>query len=774
LLRRVLLALMTALVVARPLVLGEDPGLLDRLSSSSGLVLSMLWFAAAAGWAAWLAWSRQGIVRLGWIEVGFAVVVALVFTTAAAAAHYKHPAMLIAWEWVAFLLAFSLVRQLVRTPQEGHSLLAAILATAVSLSGHAIYQYTVEMPRDRAMLEDPEKLRQELAKIHIHLEPNDPYLATYQKRLQENNVFATYAHPNSFAGFLALTFPAAVGWMLVSRKQYAWHWRTLLAACLVVLLGTALWMTHSRGAILALLMVGGVVLVIYGHRMWWPYRAWVAAGIAVLAVAVFMISRTEWGAIGFEKARHSFGLRTEYWAATWRMIADHPFLGVGPGNFGRHYPRYMAETAHERIQDPHNFALEMWATCGILALVALLGTWAAFFRGARGERREARDDGRDPNTATVRTASRPPPLAPRPSPLAPLRWEFYLGGMAGLILGFMLRAADRSAEDVIMEGLLSGGRSLLWFAAFALLDNIPWIGPSQGLALTAGVAALLLNLSVSGGVTQPSVAVPMWVMAALALNSSTSQPALWQPRSWLAWLVPFPVLAGVAVAYFLLVFYPVTSCAAALAEARRHYGEGEGMPGWHNQVKPQWLDQLEHEKSSQKKLQALQAPNAYLKNHILTPLIQATTADPGNATPWVELTRWYGEQAKLYRDGSESSRDTISSARRAQQLDPDGKEGYLAEYQIRIEFAKLPGADAREHYLNAARALEAVVMRDPTDAPLHYLFADMLFRTDDPVNGREHAETARKLDQLDVTPARHLTEAQREQIQKWLMRSRAE
>src|SRR5262249_1779602 len=191
----------------------------------------------------------------------------------------KHAAMLIAWEWVAFLLAFSLVRQLVRTPQEGHSLLAAILATAVSLSGHAIYQYTVEMPRDRAMLEDPEKLRQELAKIHIHLEPNDPYLATYQKRLQENHGFATSAHPNSFAGSRALALPAAVGWMLVSRKQYAWHWRTLLAACLVVLLGTALWMTHSRGAILALLMVGGVVLVIYGHRMWWPYRAWVAAGI---------------------------------------------------------------------------------------------------------------------------------------------------------------------------------------------------------------------------------------------------------------------------------------------------------------------------------------------------------------------------------------------------------------------------------------------------------------------------------------------------------------
>ena len=55
------------------------------------------------------------------------------------------------------------------------------------------------------------------------------------------------------------------------------------------------------------------------------------------------------------------------------VIGDHVWLGVGPGNFGRLYPRYMATTAVEKVQDPHNFVLELWATCGIFAVAAWQG-----------------------------------------------------------------------------------------------------------------------------------------------------------------------------------------------------------------------------------------------------------------------------------------------------------------------------------------------------------------------------------------------------------------
>ena len=47
--------------------------------------------------------------------------------------------------------------------------------------------------------------------------------------------------------------------------------------------------------------------------------------------ALVLAARTDWGASGLDKAVYSVGLRTGYWTATWDMIREHPWLGVGPG-----------------------------------------------------------------------------------------------------------------------------------------------------------------------------------------------------------------------------------------------------------------------------------------------------------------------------------------------------------------------------------------------------------------------------------------------------------
>src|SRR5205807_5343412 len=112
LLRRLLLGLVTALIVARPLVLGEDPGLLDHSSSATGLTLTLLWFLAAVGWAVWRAWSGEASWPVSAVEGGLLAVVVAVMISAVGAASYKHPAWLIASEWFVFLIAFVLVRQL--------------------------------------------------------------------------------------------------------------------------------------------------------------------------------------------------------------------------------------------------------------------------------------------------------------------------------------------------------------------------------------------------------------------------------------------------------------------------------------------------------------------------------------------------------------------------------------------------------------------------------------------------------------------------------------
>src|SRR5262249_61311383 len=121
-----------------PLFLADALARLDRLSSASGLLLSMLWFVAAAAYAAWRAYFRQEAPGRCLVEWGLAGVVVLVFISARGAARYQHPALLIAWEWVVLLLAFGLVRRLARSARDRRGLLAPVLGSGSALRSPAL------------------------------------------------------------------------------------------------------------------------------------------------------------------------------------------------------------------------------------------------------------------------------------------------------------------------------------------------------------------------------------------------------------------------------------------------------------------------------------------------------------------------------------------------------------------------------------------------------------------------------------------------------------
>jgi tetratricopeptide (TPR) repeat protein len=54
------------------------------------------------------------------------------------------------------------------------------------------------------------------------------------------------------------------------------------------------------------------------------------------------------------------------------MYADHPFTGVGPGNFANYYPHYKPAAALETVSDPHNFVLTILTQYGPIGLIAFL------------------------------------------------------------------------------------------------------------------------------------------------------------------------------------------------------------------------------------------------------------------------------------------------------------------------------------------------------------------------------------------------------------------
>src|SRR5262245_30348799 len=139
--RRVLLGFVTALIVARPLVATEDPGLRSPLPDPTGMVLTWLWLVALFGWVVWRFWTRQDGVRFGLLDWALLALVGLNELSTIQAARYKYPAWLMTWEWLTFFIAFYLVRRLAAWPSAGDGMLAALLASAVMLSAYAGYQY---------------------------------------------------------------------------------------------------------------------------------------------------------------------------------------------------------------------------------------------------------------------------------------------------------------------------------------------------------------------------------------------------------------------------------------------------------------------------------------------------------------------------------------------------------------------------------------------------------------------------------------------------------
>src|SRR5262249_36962038 len=109
--RRVLLGFVTALIVARPLVPTEDPGLRAAMPHPSGLALNWLWLVAFLGWTIWRCWVKPTGARFSLIDVALLAVVALNLL-AIRSARYKYVAWLGTWEWVVFFLAFYMVRRL--------------------------------------------------------------------------------------------------------------------------------------------------------------------------------------------------------------------------------------------------------------------------------------------------------------------------------------------------------------------------------------------------------------------------------------------------------------------------------------------------------------------------------------------------------------------------------------------------------------------------------------------------------------------------------------
>ncbi len=196
-------------------------------------------------------------------------------------------------------------------------------------------------------------------------------------------------------------------WTLFFLQKHGWRRYGLTAGCaalgLALLLELwALWVTYSRGAMLALAAAAVWTLLLWwlsGRRALLP--KWLA-GAAALLLCLCALALTghgmEAGAqqpaaphqsneitmqgvqVGAQQLMDpaSFRVRITYWRVGLSIFLDNFWTGVGLGNFPVAYPQYQYLGAGD-VQEAHNSFLQMFIETGVFGGLCFLGFWAALF-----------------------------------------------------------------------------------------------------------------------------------------------------------------------------------------------------------------------------------------------------------------------------------------------------------------------------------------------------------------------------------------------------------
>ena len=150
------------------------------------------------------------------------------------------------------------------------------------------------------------------------------------------------------------------------------HLRVFLMALMGVPMIGALWFSKSRGALAALVLglFAVFLLYVFRHAVGRNRRRAFLFGWGMIAGGLGCV-----GAYGLAKGSLPGGSLTYRWwylETTAKMVADHPLLGVGSGQYSRYYPRYKEIKSPEEISNPHNFLAQAAAEWGIGGLAGMI------------------------------------------------------------------------------------------------------------------------------------------------------------------------------------------------------------------------------------------------------------------------------------------------------------------------------------------------------------------------------------------------------------------
>ena len=330
-----------------------------------------------AFWAlAWGAWLTQGAARrrldvragpLAWLFALFAWTTALSLLVATSVLEAIPEVIKWAEVWALYLMARSVLR-----PRWVPWLIGAALAAGTVQGLLGIYQFVWQA--------GPEPFR----------------LGRFLR------AFGTFAQPNPYAGYLGMVVPLGLSltlWALGAawrKPRRFWAGARLLAYGLATIICIAgIVMSWSRGAWLGFATATLTVMTVHSGRSRLVLISLVLimtitgllSGFGLLPPAISarladlgsFIGPLNLNAVEITDANFSVYERVAHWYAGIAMFADHPWLGVGAGNFSVVYSAYALARWQQPLGHAHNIYINIAAETGLVGLLAFLAMWGATF-----------------------------------------------------------------------------------------------------------------------------------------------------------------------------------------------------------------------------------------------------------------------------------------------------------------------------------------------------------------------------------------------------------
>jgi O-antigen ligase len=226
--------------------------------------------------------------------------------------------------------------------------------------------------------------------------------------------YGTFEQPNPFGGYMNLTallaigvlFGLVTGWIIQRRKSPVISspgvlkiLRNIMGALAVITVSVvtsiALLFSWSRGAWMGFL-AGLTMMVVF-----WPRRLRYGLMLLIVALAAFLIlyqsqllPPTVTDRIGGFAEDLAFGdvrgvdinddnysvlERLAHWQAALGMADEHPWLGVGFGNYGAVYADYALINWSDPLGHAHNYYLNLLAEIGAVGLFIYILLWGAIY-----------------------------------------------------------------------------------------------------------------------------------------------------------------------------------------------------------------------------------------------------------------------------------------------------------------------------------------------------------------------------------------------------------